>query len=223
MEPRYDNFRIPPRPHGPPTRPQSPHPHHVAPVHHAAPRPAPQPVAPAPMPVQHPTAAVQHPSPHPAPVAPQSQPYHQPPQQAVSPYKSKKKRGGVKKFFKTVGVMALVLILAVGVFGAYKYGYKPYLDRRDTTASAAPMTESTSSNPAIQLATTLGQTIDLPSETPILVTVQDASKVNTNPFFAKTQSGDQVLYYQNAKIAVLYRPATKKVINYSPNAVISNL
>jgi len=224
MEPRYDNFRIPPRPHGSPQpRPQAPprHPHHAPPAHPVVTQPAPQPIpASPPAPVQHPTAAVQHSVVHPAPTA--HQVHHQPALQTVAAPRTKKKRGGVKKFFKTAGIIVLVAILAAGVFAAYKYGYKPYLDRKNT-ASAAPMTEATSSDPAIQLADTIGKTIDLPSETPLLVTVQDASKVSANPFFAKTQSGDQVLYYQSAKIAVLYRPSTKKVINYSPNAVISNL
>lgn len=226
MEPRYDNFRIPPRAYGPPQprsvpprppqQPASTHPRHEMP--HPVPRPA------APTPIQHPTAVAQHPAAHPAP-APAHQAHHQTVQRptAASQPKAKQKRGRARKFFKTTGVVLLVIILAAGVFGAYKYGYKPYLDKKDVAASAAPMTEATSSDPAKQLADTLGRTIDLPSETPILVTVQDASKVNTNPFFSKTQSGDQVLYYQNAKIAVLYRPSTKKVINYSPNAVISNL
>lgn len=212
---------MPPRPPaGPQPRTQSAPVHHQQPAHHQAPSATPV----APQPVQHlQTTSAQpaqpaQPSPTASPAHHQS---HRPPAHQPAATKPKRKKGKVKKFFKTVGVLLFVSLLAAGLFGAYKYGYKPYLDKKN--AVAAPMTETVSSDPAVQLANTLGKSFDLPSETPLLVTVQDASKVNSNPFFAKVQSGDQVLYYQNAKVAVLYRPTTKKMINYSPNAVISNI
>lgn len=242
MDDRYDNFRIRPRsfdvqPQGRPApRPQQPQPispsqpqpapAHHAPAHHQTPvqhpqtqhhQPVPVPEKSAPQPVAA-QQAVQAPANVPIPA-----PHHQTAPRQQPKAKSRKKTGTAKKIFKTVGVLVLVGILAVGLFGAYRYGYKPYLDRKNSTANAAAMTETVSSDPAVQLSASLSKAIDLPSETPILVTVQDASKVKSNPFFVKSQSGDQVLYYQNAKVAVLYRPSTKKVINYSPQAVISNL
>jgi hypothetical protein len=52
----------------------------------------------------------------------------------------------------------------------------------------------------------------LPSETPIVATVDDVSKVNNQKFFANAQVGDKVLVFQSDKKAVLYRPSEKRVI-----------
>jgi hypothetical protein len=54
-----------------------------------------------------------------------------------------------------------------------------------------------------------------PSETPTLATVKDAAKLKSQPFFKDTQDGDKVLIYSQAGRAVLYRPTTKKVLEFS--------
>ncbi len=55
----------------------------------------------------------------------------------------------------------------------------------------------------------------LPDETPTLATVNDASKLKGQEFFANAQNGDKVLIFSNSGRALLYRPSSKKVIEYA--------
>ena len=56
--------------------------------------------------------------------------------------------------------------------------------------------------------------ISLPEgELPKIATVSDFQKLKDQPFFEKSQNGDKVLIYMNAKKAYLYRPSTDKLID----------
>lgn len=69
---------------------------------------------------------------------------------------------------------------------------------------------------AQQLVGKVGQLVDLPQgETPTIATVNDASKLKSQAFFASAKDGDKVLIYSKAGKAVLYRPSTDKIIEYS--------
>jgi hypothetical protein len=70
-----------------------------------------------------------------------------------------------------------------------------------------------------QLVNRVSKLVELPAgETPALYTVNDASKLKSQAFFSAAQNGDKVLNYSKANKAVLYRPSTNKVIEYStPN------
>lgn len=64
--------------------------------------------------------------------------------------------------------------------------------------------------------------MDVPSETPTIASISDASKLREQPFFAKAQNGDKVLIFNAAQKAVLYRPSTNKIIEvalYKPPVV----
>ena len=63
----------------------------------------------------------------------------------------------------------------------------------------------------------VGRLIVLPEgEEPTLATVTDGEQVSKQPFFAKAQKGDKVLLYPVAKMAFLYRPAWRKLVNVGP-------
>ena len=53
------------------------------------------------------------------------------------------------------------------------------------------------------------------SEAPTIATVNDITKLKGQAFFADAKNGDKVLIYTKAGKAVLYRPLTNKVIEYS--------
>lgn len=63
----------------------------------------------------------------------------------------------------------------------------------------------------------VGKYLLLPqNETPTLITVENLEQVKGQPFFTNALIGDKVLIYkQNAK-AVMWRPATKKIIEVAP-------
>lgn len=70
---------------------------------------------------------------------------------------------------------------------------------------------------ALQLVEQLKDNIDLPTdETPSIAEIKDVTKLSDQPFYAIAQNGDKVLVYQKAGKALLYRPSTKKVIEYTP-------
>jgi len=59
--------------------------------------------------------------------------------------------------------------------------------------------------------------IDLPQdETPNMATVLDKDKLKDQEFFKKAENGDKLIVYMKAKLAVLYRPNTNKIIAVAP-------
>lgn len=59
----------------------------------------------------------------------------------------------------------------------------------------------------------IGKVIDLPQETPTIVTVTDAEKLPDQVFFENAINGDKIIIYEGAKRVFLYRPTSQKVID----------
>jgi hypothetical protein len=100
------------------------------------------------------------------------------------------------------------MVAAVG-FLAYGYVHT----RNQLKAAQNP--SQTGQNETQQLVNTIGKFLTLPNETPTLATVNDVSKLQNQQFFKNAQNGDKVLVFPKAGRALLYRPSTKKVIEYS--------
>lgn len=67
-----------------------------------------------------------------------------------------------------------------------------------------------------QLVNQVGKLVQLPQgETPTIATVNNSTKLKNQAFFKDAQNGDKVLIYSKSGKAVLYRPSTNRVIEYS--------
>jgi hypothetical protein len=67
-----------------------------------------------------------------------------------------------------------------------------------------------------QLIDKVGLLVDLPqNEAPTIATVNNASKLKNQEFFARAADGDKVMIFNKSGLAVLYRPSTNRVIEYS--------
>lgn len=62
----------------------------------------------------------------------------------------------------------------------------------------------------------LAQIMVLPEENPVMSQIVDVSTLKDKPFFAQAQNGDKIVLYQQAQKAILYRPATRQVVEVMP-------
>jgi hypothetical protein len=110
-------------------------------------------------------------------------------------------------------LFAVILFFSIG---AACYFYLQTVQLKKTPSDVA----------ASQLKDTLAKVsrlILLPEgETPTIASVSDPSLLKTQSFFDKSQKGDQVLIYSNAKEAILYRPSTNMIINVASVNIGSN-
>ncbi len=120
------------------------------------------------------------------------------------------KKPSLNRRWWKVALLLIALLLVIWL----AYGYittKNQLEQAKNTPNASASESATQ-----QLIDKVGQLVDLPaSETPTIATVNDASKLKNQSFFASSRNGDKVLIYSKAGKAVLYRPSTNRVIEYS--------
>jgi hypothetical protein len=121
--------------------------------------------------------------------------------------KIKRLMAGRKRFKLVLGVLSIALIIGL------LYGY--IQTRNELKRVSDP--QSAMRQEAEALAEDVGKFLDLPKdETPSVATVKDENQLQGLLFFERAEKGDKVLIYSEAKRAVLYRPTTKKVIEYAP-------
>lgn len=61
----------------------------------------------------------------------------------------------------------------------------------------------------------VGKHMSLPKESPSIARVSDKAALSGQAFFKQAQDGDKVLIYKKAKMAILYRPSSDRIINVS--------
>ncbi len=119
---------------------------------------------------------------------------------------------------KILIVANIILILALA--GAGGFYFKKYRDLKQNPTSA----QQAAQDQADRTVEEVGRSYDLPKdEKPSVATVSDKEKLKDQPFFAKAENGDITLIYSKAKLAILYRPGTKKVINVSSVSIQGNV
>lgn len=122
-----------------------------------------------------------------------------------------KPKRNIKKLSKKQ-LFTLVIILAIVLLGlgfAYQTNANNRLKKENARLSNPQQTAQAQNE---QLIKKVGQIIELPNETPTVATVVDVTKLKDQPFYAKAQNGDNVLFFPQAKKAILYRPSSNKII-----------
>lgn len=114
----------------------------------------------------------------------------------------------MKPWIKIVSIVLLILVSAGGA-GASYYWYTKYqkIVANPTSGSAEEVKI---------LVKKLSAFMELPAETPSVVTITDRAKLQNQEFFKKAQNGDKIIVYQQAKRIFLYRPSTKRIIDVAP-------
>lgn len=129
---------------------------------------------------------------------------------------SKKKKNIKKPLFAVANVLVIVGLAA---FGAYYFRQYQHLKANPPSADAVAQRE------ADNTIADVGKLYNLPKdETPTIATVKDkeATKKQYGAFFNNAENGDISLIYSNAKLAILYRPSTKKIVNVSTVTIQNN-
>lgn len=106
-------------------------------------------------------------------------------------------------------VVLIAVVLAAGI-GYLLYGYITTRNELARLSGSKGGQEETK-----QLTGEIGKYIQLPDEVPTLATVNDAERLKTQEFFRNAQNGDRVLIFSGSGRALLYRPSTKRVIEYA--------
>lgn len=104
----------------------------------------------------------------------------------------------------------LAMVLAPSVYFYNKY---------QEATRKLEVSGQTKTDDAKDLEQAVGKHISLPKESPSIARVSDKNALAGQDFFKNAQNGDKVLIYRKAKLAVLYRPSSDKIINVAPIAL----
>lgn len=121
-----------------------------------------------------------------------------------------------KRDKKTTTLIVLVAVLIIVLLGVAGFFAKSYYDLRQNPNKAAE-------DETKRLVEKVGKLYQLPTdETPVVAKVQDKEKLKDQPFFKNAENGDELLIYQGAKMAIIYREKENKLINVGPVAMDSS-
>lgn len=113
---------------------------------------------------------------------------------------------------KSVLIPAGIVILLAATAAPSYYFYSQYQKTQALLKNPAEAAREENR----QLVSKISKIVDLPSgEDPTVATISDKEKLAAQPFFARAQNGDKVLFYGTTKKAILYRPQTNKIIEMS--------
>lgn len=106
-------------------------------------------------------------------------------------------------------IVLLVVFLVVGMTSIalyYDYQYQQLQQNPSIVASYEIKT----------ITQAVSQLIEVPAdEEPLLATVTDKTKLTGQSFFVGCENGDKVLIYPLARLIIIYRPSTGKIVTAS--------
>lgn len=119
---------------------------------------------------------------------------------------------GIKGRRMPVKILTWVIgaVIILGLAGAAGYFFWQYNSLKNNPNAAAQETTK-------RLVGEVGKLYALPGgEDPTIAQVQDKDKLKDQSFFSKSENGDYILIYTNAKLALLYREKNNQLINVGP-------
>lgn len=119
----------------------------------------------------------------------------------------------LKKPVTWIVIAVLFALIGIGGVGLYQYNKVQSELAKVKNSASGPLTDDRQR----ELIAEVSSRILLPTdEKPTVAVVSDINRLKDQQFFTGGQNGDVVLIYMNAKKAVLYRPADKKIIEVAP-------
>ncbi|MBX4198659.1 hypothetical protein KW800_00030 [Candidatus Parcubacteria bacterium] len=85
-------------------------------------------------------------------------------------------------------------------------------------ATGWPGSNTESINPDAEMAKVIAEISNfmiLPDESPVMITIQDTRALQGQPFFKNALRGDDIIVFQQASKAILWRPSTHKIVEAS--------
>ena len=104
----------------------------------------------------------------------------------------------IKNKTTAILIILIVALVLVGGFFAHKYWQATHNDPQRQTKALLDHVHTIADVPA--------------SETPTVATITDTSKLSNETLRSRSQNGDKLLIYTQAKRLILYRPSSKKII-----------
>ncbi len=116
-----------------------------------------------------------------------------------------------------IPLLVVVSISGLGVAGFFYFQYQKSQKELQSIRTDPSTLQKAAQAETKNLIDEVGRLIALPSgENPTVATITDIEKLKDQPFFKNARNGHKVLIYTNAKKAILYDSAAKKVIDVAP-------
>ena len=120
---------------------------------------------------------------------------------------------GLRAYRKLIYVTLVVALGAVTLSAAAVAGFY-YRQAKQAHPQAAV---STGAEVPQDIIRRVGALYDLPSdEQPTIAEIQHQDKLKDQAFFNNAQNGDSIIIYAKARLAIIYRQSTNKIINVGP-------
>lgn len=113
-------------------------------------------------------------------------------------------------------IIVVTLIVALGAVALGATAVAGYYYKQSKQAQPSVETAATKASPQ-DIVQRVGALYKLPdAEEPTVAQIQHQDKLKDQAFFSNAQDGDSILIYAKAKLAIIYRQSTNKIINIGP-------
>lgn len=118
----------------------------------------------------------------------------------------------------SLGKSFLLLLFLVLFIGLLVTGYLYYTTRQQLNLLSTPQGQQQLSAKEVEIVQAqLSKLTLLPDESPVMATITDAAYLATqSAFYQRSENGDKVIVYPNAKKAFIYSPSRNIIVNSGP-------